>query len=189
MTPTDWQNITNLNAREFCEKHEIKYGRLIKDLKRGHCCLSPHCNSKHDLKNVYMAIRDRCYNERCNHYKNYGGRGIRMSGEFLYSFDAFIKYMGEKPGPEYSIDRIDNDGNYERGNLRWATRTQQNANKRPQANSAVGYKNITKIKKNKFRVRINRHYKKIECGCYESLNNAIATREIMTYRIDNGMYS
>lgn len=59
-------------------------------------------------------------------YKNYGGRGIRV--EFA-SFEEFLAEVGPKP-PGTSIDRIDNDGNYAPGNVRWATRSQQDHNKR-----------------------------------------------------------
>ena len=64
------------------------------------------------------------------HRRNYYLRGIRMCQEWRDSFPAFLEHVGTRPGPDYSLDRIDNDGHYEPGNVRWATAQQQNLNKR-----------------------------------------------------------
>ena len=63
-------------------------------------------------------------------WDNYGGRGITMSDEFINSFQTFIEHVGPKPSPDLSLDRIDNSRGYERGNLRWATRSEQAQNRR-----------------------------------------------------------
>lgn len=60
----------------------------------------------------------------------YAGRGIKVCDRWLRSYDSFLEDMGRKPHPSLSIDRINNDGNYEPSNCRWATREQQLNNKR-----------------------------------------------------------
>lgn len=78
---------------------------------------------------VWKAMHQRCENPRSRDYPNYGGRGIAVCARWN-DFAAFIADMGPRPAG-LTIDRINNDGNYEPTNCRWTTRAQQNANKRP----------------------------------------------------------
>ena len=80
-------------------------------------------------KRAWSNMKQRCYSESNGSYKHYGGRGIRVSDACLGSFARFLADVGLPPSPAHSIDRIDNDGNYEAGNCRWATARQQNRNR------------------------------------------------------------
>lgn len=84
---------------------------------------------------------DWCYNPNCVDYPDYGGRGIIVCDEWRNDFLAFYNYVGDRPSPEYSLDRIDNNGNYEPGNVRWATIEQQARNRRN--NRLLTYNNET----------------------------------------------
>lgn len=71
----------------------------------------------------------RCHNTAAKDYHRYGGKGIHVWGPWRESFEAFFTYLGPKPTPEHTIERIDFRKGYEPGNVMWATRTQQNRNK------------------------------------------------------------
>jgi hypothetical protein len=84
---------------------------------------------------VWRGMRSRCLDPRTANFRNYGGRGITICDRWRDSYEAFLTDVGRRPGPGYSIDRIDVNGHYEPGNVRWATDAEQRANKRPRAQS------------------------------------------------------
>lgn len=73
----------------------------------------------------WEQMKRRCLNPRAQWYHRYGGRGIAVCPQWLTSFAAFYKDMGPKPGPHYTLERKDRDGNYEPSNCIWATKKQQ----------------------------------------------------------------
>lgn len=107
-----------------CLQREWASGMPLEDHHRTH----GESNRTSEYR-AWVNMRGRCTNPRDPGFKNYGGRGITICGRWD-DYSAFLSDMGRKPGPGYSIDRVNNDGNYEPGNCRWATRDQQNSNKR-----------------------------------------------------------
>lgn len=81
--------------------------------------------------NSWIGMKMRCYNPNDQRYADYGGRGIIVAPEWQRDFSAFLRDMGRKPSPSYSLDRIDNDGDYEPSNCRWADGSTQTRNRRP----------------------------------------------------------
>lgn len=82
------------------------------------------------LYTAWMNMKARCENAELDGYQNYGGRGITVYPAWAQSFEVFAADVPPHPGKGYSLDRIGNNGNYEPGNVRWATRREQNTNKR-----------------------------------------------------------
>lgn len=77
----------------------------------------------------WLRMRERCKCKKGNRWHKYGGRGIKVCDRWLNSYENFLHDMGRKPTEKHSLDRINNDGNYEPSNCRWATNKDQSRNK------------------------------------------------------------
>lgn len=88
-----------------------------------------HGGTKIPEYQIWKAMKDRCTNERNPQYHDYGGRGIKVCDRWLESFPNFLEDMGRRPRG-LTLEREDNDGNYEPRNCRWASWTEQRRNTR-----------------------------------------------------------
>lgn len=94
------------------------------------------------IKSILNGMKKRCYNKNHHKYKRYGGRGITVCDEWRTNTQSFVDWsMSNGYADDLTIDRIDNDGNYEPGNCRWVTKEEQNHNK--SSNVFLTYKGKT----------------------------------------------
>lgn len=103
-----------------------------------------HDRSRTPEYRTWVKLRWRCDPRNAADFPNYAGRGITVSPLWLGrgGFEAFLRHVGKRPSPLHSIDRIDNDGHYEPGNVRWATKSEQGLNRRKRPHGLfVGEKN------------------------------------------------
>jgi hypothetical protein len=98
----------------------------IRNLKHGQA----YRGNKSKEYKAWCNIKRRCYDKNVLDYKNYGGRGITVCDEWRDDFSAFYNHIGPAPARHLSVDRINNNGNYEPGNVRWATNHEQRINSR-----------------------------------------------------------
>lgn len=93
--------------------------------------LTTHGMTGTSIHNRWKAMKQRCYNPNARWYSNYGARGIGVCEDWLPDFQAYYADVGDVPSDGLTLDRINNDGNYQPDNVRWADRFVQAANQRP----------------------------------------------------------
>lgn len=129
---------------------------------------------------AWEGLIQRTTNPRHRSWKNYGGRGITVCQSWRDSFEAFFKEIGSRPGPEHSLDRYpDNDGNYEPGNVRWATRAEQEQNKRKREGCTSRYKGVYwYASKNRWAAEYKTKNQHVHLGYFELEEDAHIAREL-----------
>lgn len=114
---------------------------------------------------IWSLMKHRCFNENSPAYKNYGGRGITVCDRWKNSFADFYDDIGPRPSPTHELDRIDNNGNYEPNNVRWATSLENGRNKRNNHRVTINGETQCLSKWLEiFRIKPVTYYKRIKSG-------------------------
>jgi hypothetical protein len=142
----------NAVARAWYESHPRTYERL-------------------PLYSIYANMLQRCNQPSSKTYKHYGARGIKVCTRWTGKdgYQNFVTDMGPRPTQKHTIDRENNDGNYEPSNCRWATPSQQQLNRRIFKSNTSGYRGVSWDKSwNKWRATIRVGDKKLTLGAYDN---------------------
>ena len=181
-----------------CGNEKIMLGTVVVTGKQVSCGCIGRENSKNAKKkhgycgtkvyNAWKHMKARCYNKNYEHYHRYGGRGITVSDEWLYSFETFLKDVGEPPTPKHQLDRIDNNGNYCKENCHWVLPS-ENCNNRSTYKNKTGFTGVNKNSQGgKYSARFFVNRKQIQVGSYNTPEEAYKARveAIKKYNKDNG---
>ena len=168
----DCKSLAEIDYGRFMQrtKYTCKNCNLIAGIYGKHCI--KHNLRKHPLYPKYYDMLDRCYNENTQSYKYYGARGITVCQEWKEDFISFYNWSIENGWKnELSIDRVNNNGNYEPSNCRWTTDKQQNRNKR---NTKLNEKDVEYIRKKlKTPTELAKIFKVSTTNIYNILNKKI----------------
>ena len=153
-------------AKGYCQKH---YRRLQRhgDVNEVKCEVG-YNNKSHPLYTTWCGMKERCSRPENKAYKYYGGRGIKVCSQWENSFQTFLKDMGEKPSPEYTLDRIDNDADYSPENCQWLSMSEQVKKQGARVNNKTGYKGVH-LHNSGYQVSIDKKY----IGFSKTLDGAI----------------
>ena len=132
------------------------------------------------LYGKFIQMKQRCYNPNSKDYKDYGGRGVKVE-DYLLIFENYVdevikllpkgETINSMRKKKWSNDRINNDGNYERGNLRWASPEKQNRNQRMKKTNTSGYQGVT-LQRKKWLAELGYMNKRKRLGCFNTKQEA-----------------
>lgn len=163
-----------------CGCHKIKVGKEVNLI---------HGLSGHKLFKKWGSIKERIYNPNVLHYKDYGGRGIKLYEPWINDAKSFIKYCMTLPGwdnPNLKLDRINNEGNYEPGNLRFTTNYISILNRRRHKSNTSGHEGVSfDITHNEWQSYTYKNYKKITL--YRGKSKELAIKARRKYFYDNNL--
>ena len=172
---------------QYCGK---EFEVITRDIKKGHTksCGCQKGGNTHGLSHnqfykTWKNMMGRCYNLKNKHYQSYGGRGISVCIDWQ-DLVNFISWAESTYIEGMTMDRINNDGNYEPTNIRWADKTTQAVNQRVQKNNTSGYVGVIWHKGNNkwgANIRINKILKQI--GSFKTKEEAVQARD--NYIIEN----
>jgi hypothetical protein len=128
--PPDKSRTVRWRCRCVCGAERLVQARHLRSGRTKSCgCRGKGGFTRDKTYNAWSAMRQRCCNPNAPSWANYGGRGITIAPEWD-DYATFLHDVGAAPTPGHSLDRIDSDGNYEPGNVRWANSQQQARNRR-----------------------------------------------------------
>ena len=170
--------LRDATRRGLCGKHYARWWR------HGDAEFKVHCQPPRRATPEYIAwldMKQRCANPKNASYPNYGGRGIRVCARWMHSFDNFLVDIGSRP-PGHSLDRIDNDGDYEPGNCKWSTKQEQNRNRRPR--SRTGHNGVYyRASRGKYVAVVTINGKSHHLGTYATADEAAKQRAVKLKRL------
>lgn len=165
-----------VKKERLCNSHYIKY-RRFGNYKGAGRKYTAHGLYKHPLYVTWSNMIARCTKKYSARYSNYGGRGITVCDRWQESFANFLEDVGEKPDENHTLDRIDNNGNYEPSNVRWATLEQQAANQGKRWNNKTGITGVSWDKRrSKWRAVMFINGKQTELGSFNNIEEAVKAR-------------
>jgi hypothetical protein len=172
-----WVCLCDCGTEKVVRGTHLRSGKIVscgcysRDMNITHA----HCGTPE--YRAYFNMLKRCFYENDKRYDDYGGRGIKVHGPWLNSFENFLEDMGVRPSKKHSLDRIDVNGNYTPDNCRWATKEVQSRNTRTRKDSKTGAKGVVKNNRGKYVAQIYHLRKTIRIGTYNTLEEAKRERQ------------